>query len=264
MAKKILFIRGLNTYADEQLHLGPIQFGEIAEPLRIRLARADQTLVNVPDIGTGTLTQHIANARLSLQQLDCWHSGESFHLLAHSIGGLIARALALDPEIGARVLSVTGIGSPHHGAQIAEIANELENSQPWIQKLMTVMNYDTRERTAAFTTLSRGAIEEFNHRTPDRAKIRYLSAVCALPRAQQTLPYRILHLRLPDFLRHEESDGMIPASSQRHGELLGAYALDHMMQVGYCLDLRPRIRQHFQREFTRLVDDLIRLYCEFE
>jgi triacylglycerol lipase len=48
--------------------------------------------------------------------------GQSFHLIGHSMGGLDARQLLADPRWGPRFLSLTTIGTPHHGSALADAA----------------------------------------------------------------------------------------------------------------------------------------------
>lgn len=253
---KVLFLRGLNTYGDEWQRLGWLKFGKISKPLVEEFARLDWEVVPVLNIGTGTLEQQCENAFRSLLQTPEWRSGEQFHLLAHSMGGLIGRALVHRPEVSARVKSLTTIATPHHGADIANTANGLHQTHPHLHRLGAIFSYDTMARSDCFESLTPEALKRFNQEFPNLENANYASVTCALPEQCHSWPYKALRMIFPNHLARTEGDGMISLETQFWGQHIGTYALDHLMEVGYCLDLRPRIRRHFRKEFRRMVSGI--------
>lgn len=256
----IVFIRGLNSHADDLQHLGPLTFGPIAQPLTLAFQARGLALVALRDLNMGSLEDHIRAADRSLRSTELWAGGRSFHLLGHSLGGLIGRGLLRDPEIRSRVVSLGTVGSPHNGAPIAEVAIRAVSEKPLITRFLQAVQYDLAERVAHFASFTPQAVAEFNVQTPNHREIYYFSAACATPFEHLALPYLALQLQLPAEHRQQATDGMIPLASQRFGRELGFYQLDHLMQLGFCFDPRPSVRARFRREWDRLLTDLTQFY----
>ncbi len=56
------------------------------------------------------------------EEIDAAFPGKAVHVIGHSMGGLDARQLLADPKWAGRILSLTTIGTPHHGSAIADFA----------------------------------------------------------------------------------------------------------------------------------------------
>ncbi len=70
-------------------------------------------------------------------------------LVCHSMGGLVARTALLDPEAAAKVASLTTLGSPHHGSDLArwarsELITPLRPGSELLQRLDAQLPWDAR------------------------------------------------------------------------------------------------------------------------
>lgn len=61
-------------------------------------------------------------ARMLGEEIEAAFPGQAVHIIGHSMGGLDARQLLADPKWAGRILSLTTIGTPHHGSAIADFA----------------------------------------------------------------------------------------------------------------------------------------------
>jgi len=84
----------------------------------------------------------------------------------------------------------------------------------------------------AFQDLTTARMSEFNAAVPDRRGVAYASVVGVAPGLRELNP-----LLVPTWLwlseRAGESDGVVPASSQRWGEVVRTIAADHWAQIGW-------------------------------
>ena len=69
--------------------------------------------MRVVETETGRLLGTVEEARAS--------TGRPVHLIGHSLGGLDSRFLISKLGMADRVLSLTTIGTPHHGTPLADI-----------------------------------------------------------------------------------------------------------------------------------------------
>ena len=87
--------------------------------------RAKHDERNVP-AASSTSSEDEGVTVLTNNRIDLGSYKGPFHIIAHSMGGLDSRFLIthLQPEEDNRVLSLTTIGSPHHGSPIADLIVE--------------------------------------------------------------------------------------------------------------------------------------------
>ncbi len=151
------------------------------------------------------------------------------NVIAHSMGGLDARYAIARLGIGSRVASLTTIGTPHLGTPLADLGTG-------VGKRLGVMA--TLERlgipVGAFYDLTTARMAEFNRAVPDARAVSYASVVGVARRKRRTNPLLLPgHLYL---LGHGgENDGLVPAASQRWGEVLCEIDADHWAQIGWSL-----------------------------
>src|SRR5262249_31790429 len=88
------------------------------------------------------------------------------------------------------------------------------------------------------------------HKFPNIAGIRYASILSEKPSHGPSLPMQMMELSLGYF--NEPSDGLIPISSQKWGDVLGHLQLDHLEQAGFCFHVMPAPRRRFQSEWKRM------------
>ncbi len=115
--------------------------GRVWSALQNRLQSAGFGPIEAPDIvpllaDIETQARRVAPELLALQAR-C--NGERVVIIAHSMGGLIARALLRDLGAGA-IRRIITIGSPHHGTVMARAlpwpnATQMSDTSPWLRAL---------------------------------------------------------------------------------------------------------------------------------
>ncbi|HEX8203455.1 MAG TPA: alpha/beta fold hydrolase, partial [Isosphaeraceae bacterium] len=125
---------------------------------------------------------------------------EPVHIIAHSMGGLDARALLADAGWRGRVLSLTTIGTPHRGSALADFAQMRVGR---IYRLLEALKIDHR----GFLDVTREAADAFGRGTPEPAPVPCFSVAGAPAAAEVSWPLRRLHA----ILRDEEgpNDGLV-------------------------------------------------------
>lgn len=174
----------------------------------------------------------VAGIRTRAQQLRDFVTAldaERVNVVAHSMGGLDARFAITHLGIAGRVASLTTLGTPHHGTSLADQSMLLGKHSP-LRLLLSKLGADldavydvTPERMLAF-----------NADTPDMPGVRYFSYVGWADPGRGDV-----HRLLVSGCRHLErtagrNDGIVPASSQRWGQVRGLVRADHWAQVGWA------------------------------
>jgi triacylglycerol lipase len=164
------------------------------------------------------------------------------NVVAHSMGGLDARYAVTRLGLSRKVASVTTIGTPHLGTPLADVGAAL-GERALLFAALGKLGLDV----TAFADLTTARMTEFNRAVPDVRGVHYASVVGAASRRREVNP-----LLLPTYLwlreRAGESDGVVPADSQRWGDLLRTVDADHWAQIGWS--------RHFDAEGLYL--DLLR------
>jgi triacylglycerol lipase len=149
------------------------------------------------------------------------------NLVAHSMGGLDARYALARLGLGRRVASLTTVGSPHRGTRLADLGHGLARRAGVGAALARVgMNID------ALHDLTTDHMVAFNRAVRDVRGVMYASVVGA-PRARSGVT-RVL---VPTWLWlggvDLPNDGMVPAGSQRWGDVVFEIEADHFAQIGW-------------------------------
>jgi triacylglycerol lipase len=167
-----------------------------------------------------------------------------FNVLAHSMGGLDARFAVARLGLGPRVAALVTVGTPHRGSPLADLSTDLLR-RLGVQRLFEAAGLPLD----ALHDLATARMARFNDEVPDARGVAYASVVGVVHRKRRTNP-----LLLPGYLwmrpRWGPNDGMVPASSQRWGEVLAEVEADHWAQTGWS--------RHFQAAdfWVRLVREL--------
>ena len=253
----ILYVRGLNSQGDDALRAGGLAFGPMHGPWLKELKRRGFNAVALTGFGAGALSGQIERAVQLVQRLPVWsESRNRFHLLGHSTGGLVARALAHELKCPERVISVVTLATPHRGSPLVESAESFSKRHPWLHWGLCRVNYDINQRLASFRDLSPKAAELFNQRYPDIKGIDYASVVFSLPPHEMGWPVRIANRLLRDESELRAHDGYVESDSQRWGQILAEMNLDHLGQIGFCFSLNPLVRRQSRAKFSILADQL--------
>lgn len=179
------------------------------------------------------------------------------HIIAHSMGGLDSRYLLSTLKRGAKVVSLTTLGTPHRGSPLADIGlgitDHLTVSQEdAILALTEFLGPDvtSAQLDRALRDLAEANAPAFNTANPDVASVKYTSYAgfstlfgfgnsnadtqCAAPGATIPEPSSLpglLRLAGPivangtDLRPH---DGVVPVDSARWTGFLGCIAADHL------------------------------------
>lgn len=241
----IVFIHGLNTYGDDDLHIGPLKFGSMHSRLERELKAIGHTFVAVTGLGYGSPEEQAERALKQVPE-SC-----EIYLLGQSTGGLVSRVLAAHPELSSRVRAVMTIGTPHGGAAAAEFGLDFPQRYPTFARLFSLAGYDTRQKVEVFQRFTPKAMREFNQKYPISGTYKAISLICEVAREQLSWPLQFFYKKLhPD---SQKSDGLIWTESQIWGTTEGPFQLDHFAQLGFFPHLSPKARAEARKEFHRLI-----------
>jgi len=152
--------------------------------------------------------------------------GRRVNLVAHSMGGLDARFALTHLGMSRKVASVTTVGTPHLGTPLADLGTRPGAKTLWAALRGLGMNVD------AFHDLTTERMAEFNESTPDARGVLYASVVGAPGARREVMP-----ILVPTYLWLGEwaggNDGLVPAASQRWGEVVREIGADHFAQIGW-------------------------------
>lgn len=259
MALKIILIRGLSLGGDDSMGLGPFRFGHLLGPLTKALVKRGFSPYPLPDLATGDLDHHVSRARQQLQSLEEVKRGQPLHLVGHSLGGVIARALACESSL--QVRAVTTIASPHHGSHLAEAAVTFGEQHPYRNLLLKLVRSNA-ESFEFFRFLTPEAMREWNQNFQNQDGVDYACFRFATKLSEMSPPVRFLVKQMPPEFRERVSDGYVEFESQLWGKDLGLYHMDHMGQIGWNFQINPLKYRKYAKEFQRFVGDLTaRLQC---
>jgi pimeloyl-ACP methyl ester carboxylesterase len=257
----VVFIHGLNTYGDENLHFGPANFGLMHKNIEGLFTERGIDFVPLHGLGAGSPDELADRAVNKIAESRFLDQCDEFYILGQSIGGLVARALAARPELSGRVRSIFTTGTPHHGSDAARFALEFEDRHPLLFRAFKAIGYDVNARSEIFRHYLPENIRVFNERYPVDVGAPVISLICEVSQAMISWPIVPLHWRLrslqpPQSAGAFESDGFILTESQRWGESIGLFELDHMAQLGFFFHLSPTKKRRSQAEFERLIDTM--------
>lgn len=148
------------------------------------------------------------------------------NLVAHSMGGLDARYALSRLGLAGRVASLTTVGTPHLGTPLADLGTGLAR-RTRVLAALSRLGVDV----TAFHDLTTRHMAEFNRAVPDARGVLYASVVGAPPRRGEVTP-----LLVPTWSwlgASGANDGLVPAASQRWGEVMREVGADHLAQIGW-------------------------------
>ena len=161
------------------------------------------------------------------------------HLIAHSMGGLDSRFMISNLGMADRVLSLTTIGTPHHGSPIADIV--VKGTNPVLNQFMEHLGVDIK----GVLDLTSDACRKFNDEVPDAPGVRYFSI------GGQFEPHRVLGVPQGLLaLTHElvaktekNNDGLVSVASATLGRFgwvaLDAWSANHYRLINWGENLAP-------------------------
>ncbi len=149
------------------------------------------------------------------------------NVLAHSMGGLDARYAVTNLGLAARVAALVTVGTPHRGSPLADLSTDVAR-KIGLQRVLETAGVPLD----AFHDLATARMARFNEEVSDVRSVAYASVVGVVRRKRRANP-----LLVPSYLWMKRSwgasDGVVPASSQRWGEVLCEVEADHWAQTGW-------------------------------
>ncbi len=149
------------------------------------------------------------------------------NVLAHSMGGLDARLAVTHLGLASRVAALVTVGTPHRGSPLADLSTDVAR-RIGLQRLLETAGVPLD----AFHDLATARMARFNEEVSDVRSVAYASVVGIVRRKRRANP-----LLVPGYLWMKKgwgaSDGIVPASSQRWGQVLAEVEADHWAQTGW-------------------------------
>lgn len=253
----MVYFRGLSTYHDDGFHIGPLSLGPAYFHLERMFSSFDLEFIPVLGMRSGRVVEKADRAIQYLDRFGLLKERRRFHILAHSTGGLVARAFVHRISNPERVVSLTTLGTPHRGSELAENAFSFSENKPKMYRAFRALGYDSRKKLDFFRDLRPAIVREFNQNYPNLENIVYASVPCHIPFERQAWPIKIIHRMwaeevFGDVRRAPPSDGLILLSSQLWGRELKTFLIDHNTQIGFLLYTQPRLRQYYRKKFFQL------------
>lgn len=156
---------------------------------------------------------------------------EPVHLFAHSMGGLDSRYMITHLGMAERVLSLTTLGTPHHGSPFADWA--LVNLVPVASPLLSLLKMP-KDAVKDLTVVQ---CREFNARTPNAPGVRYFSVAGHCRTARTNLSW------FPSGGIVEEAegpcDGVVSVTSATWGEACEVWTADHINLINWQFPGKP-------------------------
>lgn len=171
------------------------------------------------------------------------------NLVAHSMGGLDARWAISRLGLRKRVGALVTVGTPHLGTPLADLSADLA-TRLGLERALAVGGVSLD----AFHDLTTARMARFDEEVPDARGVTYASVIGVVQRKRRMNP-----LLVPGYLwlraRAGPNDGVVPAASQEHGEVLARIEADHWAQIGWS--------RHFDAVafYLRLLRELRALGC---
>jgi triacylglycerol lipase len=187
----------------------------------------------------GSIAERAQDLKTYLEQ-NADVAGRRVHLVAHSMGGLDARFMIARLGMADRVLSLTTIGTPHHGSPVADVV--VQGTDPALNQFIEHLGVDVQ----GVHDLTTGACRRFNEDINDAPGVRHFSI------AGQFQPHRVLGVPrgvlgvTHDIVAHTENanDGLVSIASATLSERATWTALpnwdaNHFRLINWGANLLP-------------------------
>lgn len=154
---------------------------------------------------------------------------ERVNIIAHSMGGLDARYAIARLGLGDRVASLTTIGTPHRGTPLADTGALWIGEWRHFRQLLDALGANVD----GLYDLTTQRMEQFNRMVPDVSSVYYSSVVGAVSNPGSSLNAILAAGHAYLLRRSGSNDGIVPAESQKWGEVVGQVDADHWEQIGW-------------------------------
>jgi triacylglycerol lipase len=235
----VVLVHGI--FGFDQLTLGGIRIADYFRLIPHTLRAQGNIVPEPPQLNpAGSVAERAQDLKNYLQS-NSDVAGKKVNIIAHSMGGLDSRYLISKLDMADRVLSLTTIGTPHHGSPIADMV--IAHTNPILNSFVKHLGVDIKGVSDLTTDACRG----FNNEVLDSPNIHYRSV------AGQFEPPRILGEPLGllglthEIIRGKEgaNDGLVSVESARFGQdpnnwtFLGTWAANHFRLVNWGMNIVP-------------------------
>ena len=150
------------------------------------------------------------------------------NVIAHSMGGLDARYALAKLGLAERVASLTTIGTPHRGTPLGDLGAKAIAGRFGVKAVAGSVGI----RLEGIDDAATERMRSFNEGVLDTRGVAYASYVSAVPGVTALHP-----MLVPGWLYVSgaagANDGVVPAASQRWGDVLAEIEADHWAVVGW-------------------------------
>lgn len=162
--------------------------------------------------------------------------GGRVNIIAHSMGGLDARYAIAELGLADAVASLVTVGTPHFGTPLADSGASVLGDLQATRRLLGTMGLNLD----GLYDLTTPHMAAFNRKVVDHPNVLYASVVGSVN--HRLLPVNALLAPGYAFLwrRAGANDGVVPAASQRWGEVLDEIDADHWAQIGWSTGFDAR------------------------
>lgn len=252
MKSIVFYFRGLNTAGDEFLRFARLKLWPMHRDWERALGGSVE-FVPVLNRGGGPLPEQIKRAAEFINGHSLWQQHERpIFFLAHSAGGLVARAVVYELPFHPQLKGVTLVATPHLGSALAETVLNIPQQRPRLCRLLSSCGYDIEQKTLAFNELRPGHLHDFNKRYPNKTGVVYKNIVCTLPKHEWSWPLQTV-ARLAMLPAGYQGDGIVEHASQVRSAEDTSVPLDHLSQIGANFYLNPLTRRKTRRAWLDLV-----------
>ncbi|HUS65262.1 MAG TPA: alpha/beta fold hydrolase [Kofleriaceae bacterium] len=180
--------------------------------------------VNVARVArTGSVAERARELARFIEAIDA----PRVNVVAHSMGGLDARWAIAKLGLAKKVASLTTVGTPHHGTPLADLGRGL-SEKVGLRQLLAALGLPFE----ALDDLTTSRASFFNEEAPMSPDVACGCVVAVARRQSKTNPL-LWPTRLYLSMSAGENDGLIPAASQRWGDVLAEIEADHLAQIGW-------------------------------
>ncbi|TEB27893.1 alpha/beta-hydrolase [Coprinellus micaceus] len=190
--------------------------------------------------------------RSAITQIGEKYHGVRVHLVGHSLGGLVARAIAARRDLTFTVLTVTTFGSPHRGIEYLHRLPKMDGNG-WLGAILRKV---FKSDCGGLSNVTPQFMEEFNEATPNNPDVRYFSWAGQLGSDQ--IKYIPVLAVINQF--HPHNDGVVGVESAMWGTHLGTVpGLSHSRIVS--VDLLKQTIPHLRKAERRYWRVRLRAGC---
>ena len=235
----IILVHGL--FGFNQLSLAGVKVTEYFHLIPEALRRDGHVVPDPPQLNpAGSVAERAQDLKNYLQDANRRDVVDKrVHIIGHSLGGLDSRFMISKLGMADRVLSLTTIGTPHHGTPIANII--VSGVDPILNKFMDHLGVDVK----GLLDITTDACRRFNDDVPDADSVRYFSIGGRFtPTRKLGIPQGLFGLTHDLVAKTEQdNDGLVSVASATMGRpawtALDDWEANHPRQVNWGTNLVP-------------------------